>query len=63
MRLNDHNEEEISALYILCYMAFVVCFIIMLVCRDTLFSVWHIRGSTKMHNDLFTKVLEVGTAA
>uniref|UniRef100_A0A7S0R450 Uncharacterized protein n=1 Tax=Chlamydomonas leiostraca TaxID=1034604 RepID=A0A7S0R450_9CHLO len=58
LRNNGHSERDISTLYILCYLALVLCFVVMLLCRDAMFSVWHIRGSTKLHNDLFAKVLK-----
>jgi hypothetical protein len=43
----------------LCYLALVLTFILCLLCRDSIFSVWHIMGSTKLHNDLFSRVLQV----
>lgn len=39
------------------YLGFVFFFIICLLCRDSSFSVWHLRGSVKLHNQLFTRVL------
>jgi ABC-type multidrug transport system fused ATPase/permease subunit len=44
-------------LYLLIYMALVLLFIGLLLTRDTLFSIWSIRASTKLHNTLFSRVL------
>jgi hypothetical protein len=47
----------------LCYLALVLCFIALLLCRDAIFSIWHIAGSTHLHNVLFSRVLRVGCVA
>jgi ABC-type bacteriocin/lantibiotic exporter with double-glycine peptidase domain len=44
-------------LYLLIYMALVLLFVGLLLTRDTLFSFWSIRASTKLHNTLFSRVL------
>ncbi|KAG2422455.1 hypothetical protein HXX76_016025 [Chlamydomonas incerta] len=49
--------DEASTAYILGYFGFVMLFVICLLCRDTLFSYWHLRGAIKLHNDLFFRVL------
>lgn len=54
---NVEDQQQASIIYILCYMAFVVIFILCLLCRDSLFSIWHIIGSTHLHNTLFKRVL------
>lgn len=54
----EFNKEKASQIYILGYFAFVMFFIIFLIIRDSLFSYWHIKGSTKLHNDLFSRVLK-----
>lgn len=43
--------------YICGYFGFVMLFVICLLCRDTLFSFWHLRGAIKLHNDLYFRVL------
>jgi len=52
------EQDDASRAYLLCYCAFVVCFICLLLSRDGLFCCWHIRGSTRLHNDLFNRVLK-----
>ena len=39
------------------YAALVGGFIVLLLTRDTVYSVWAVRASTKLHNALFTRVL------
>jgi ABC-type bacteriocin/lantibiotic exporter with double-glycine peptidase domain len=39
------------------YAALVGGFIALLLTRDTVFSVWSVRASTKLHNALFSRVL------
>lgn len=46
------TQHEASQLYILCYLALVLCFILLLLSRDSIFSVWHIVGSTRLHNQV-----------
>lgn len=43
--------------YLLIYMGLVLLFVMLLLCRDSTFSVWSVRASTRMHNNLFTSVL------
>lgn len=52
------TQDEASTLYILCYLALVLCFILCLLSRDAMFSIWHIVGSTRLHNELFARVLK-----
>jgi hypothetical protein len=54
-----NDQDYGNKLYLLCYFAFVAMFILLLFCRDGTFSVWHIVGSTYLHNTLFSKVLKV----
>ena len=49
---------QANTAYILGYLSFIVCFIFLLLCRDAFFSIWHIRGSTRLHNQLFARVLK-----
>eukprot|EP00798_Chlamydomonas_sp_ICE-L_P017393 gene17393-23693_t len=46
-----------SVTYICSYAAFVVFFIILLLGRDFLFSMWHIKASKRLHDILFARVL------
>jgi hypothetical protein len=39
-----------NQLYLLIYMALVLLFISLLLTRDTVFSTWSIRASTRLHN-------------
>ncbi|KXZ48458.1 hypothetical protein GPECTOR_27g628 [Gonium pectorale] len=51
------TEKKASEAYILGYFGFVMLFVICLISRDSSFSWWHLRGSTKLHNKLFYRVL------
>jgi ABC-type multidrug transport system fused ATPase/permease subunit len=51
------DDRYATQLYILIYMVLVCTFWIMLLCRDTVFSMWAIKASTNLHNQLFTRVL------
>ncbi len=57
------DQLRASQIYILCYLALVGCFVLLLLCRDSVFSVWHIIGSTRLHNTLFRRVLKVRRGA
>lgn len=46
-----------NELYLLVYMALVALFVMLLLTRDTVFSLWAIRASTRLHNRLFSRVL------
>jgi len=48
---------EAHRLYLLVYMALVLSFICLLVTRDSVFSMWSVRASTSLHNQLFRRVL------
>lgn len=39
-----------NQLYLLIYMALVLLFISLLLTRDTVFSTWSVRASTRLHN-------------
>jgi hypothetical protein len=54
------DEKTAGTIYITCYFAFVTTFIMLLLCRDGSFSIWHVTGSTFLHNTLFKRVLRVG---
>jgi hypothetical protein len=56
---NKHSQDEASQIYILAYMAFVIMFIVLLLTRDSLFCVFSLITSTRLHNKLFNRVLEV----
>uniref|UniRef100_A0A7S0VCE4 ABC transporter n=2 Tax=Polytomella parva TaxID=51329 RepID=A0A7S0VCE4_9CHLO len=49
--------HEGSVQYLLGYFGLVAFFVILLVTRDSVFSIWQIRGATKLHNHLFKRVL------
>ncbi len=38
-------------------MALVLLFVILLLARDSVFSMWSVRASTVLHNRLFSRVL------
>lgn len=42
-----------NQLYLLIYMALVLLFIGLLLTRDTVFGMWSIRASTRLHNRTF----------
>ena len=51
------EEHEAHTAYLLIYMGLVLMFFALLMCRDTVFSIWSIRASTNLHNSLFQRVL------
>lgn len=57
LSLNFLRSSFALQVYILGYFAFVMLFIICLLLRDVTFSYWHLKGSTKLHNKLFFRVL------
>ncbi|KAI8465820.1 MAG: putative ABC transporter [Monoraphidium minutum] len=52
-----HAAADANRLYLLIYMVMVVLFVMLLVTRDTVFSMWSVRASTKLHSQLFRRVL------
>jgi hypothetical protein len=50
-------QYDATKTYILVYMGFVMAFIMLLLCRDSLFCFWSKSAATKLHNDLFSRVL------
>ncbi|KAL6759443.1 ABC transporter [Haematococcus lacustris] len=54
---SEEPEGTASNLYLLCYLALVLHFILLLLSRDAMFSIWHVVGSTRLHNNLFARVL------
>lgn len=48
-----------NQLYLLIYMALVLLFITLLLTRDTVFSAWSIKASTRLHNRKLSHVLRV----
>lgn len=44
-------------LYLLIYMALVILFVMLLLVRDSTFSLWSKRAGTNLHNKLFRRVL------
>ncbi|KIY99894.1 ABC transporter, multidrug resistance associated protein [Monoraphidium neglectum] len=52
-----HPRLEANALYLAVYAPLVALFIALLLVRDGVFSAWSVRASTKLHNQLFRRVL------
>lgn len=48
-----------SRVYLLCYLAFVILFMMLILSRDGIFSIWHIIASARLHARLFDRVLKV----
>jgi ABC-type multidrug transport system fused ATPase/permease subunit len=50
-------ERDAHTAYLLVYMGLVLMFFALLMCRDSVFSIWSIKASTNLHNSLFQRVL------
>lgn len=48
-----------ARVYLLCYLAFVILFMLLILSRDGIISIWHIIASARLHARLFDRVLKV----
>mmetsp|Transcript_12259 Transcript_12259/g.33459 ORF Transcript_12259/g.33459 Transcript_12259/m.33459 type:complete len:1462 (-) Transcript_12259:707-5092(-) len=52
------KELKGSRIYLLCYLAFVLLFMLLILSRDGIISIWHIIASARLHARLFDRVLK-----
>jgi len=57
----EDNEWSLrgARTYLLCFLAFVILFILLVLSRDAIISIWHIIASARLHARLFDRVLKV----